>query len=557
MIKKVLTTPDRAMDASSKMAELTDVVFDRSNTFSISTDEAPVKEKRYLEKKWSGGLEDFEIRGRWGYNWYGDIFLIKNRRQGNVSCVLKTTRVYRSNQWPLRFELAALSELKHENLLEVQRAFVRYGVLFTVYPAHINVEDIVSVKNSSNLLSNILPGFLSTTMSMPVLNSLIGQFYRAIIFLHQNDLMHLDLKPSNLVLTEDGTLKLCDLAVSQQLAASEFHEFHRLAESQRFVAPEIALNKKFDRRADTWCFALCCIQLVYGLRPYEIADIDFNGTISPLVSAIKEKQVPLDWIYRHAHALERSMPMAMSLFIQNCLIGRASRRPLLSDFRDHEFIRGCHVDRELLVRELLTDSLRSQYHKQRAKTAKQQNKQLDYNAGHAYWIKNYVNEMWYRATDDPVIHIIALEPRSSQRRELEIPLDQKFKIRLLDEELRHRLYEWLDDRTFSLHNYYQLATKVLDLFADFKRARDERFYCTTLVMHPEPNYPAVEVDCSLNEVRGHEFVYLVYIADAQWIDETAEWLKSTEHYLFKAGYCKEGVVKNAYRRLRHMFKTVK
>ncbi|KAI6207570.1 hypothetical protein M3Y96_00023000 [Aphelenchoides besseyi] len=536
MIKKVLTTPDRPIDASSKMAELTDFVYDHSNTFPESTDEAPVKEKRYLEKKWSGGLEDFEIQGRWGYNWYGDIFLIKNRRQGNMSCVLKTTRVYQSIQWPLRFELAALSELKHENLLEVQRAFVRYGVLFTLFPAHINVEDIVSVKSSSNLLSNILPGFLSTTMPMPVLNSLIGQLYCAIIFLHQNDLMHLDLKPSNLVLTEDGILKLCDLAVSQQLAASEFHEFHRLAESQRFVAPEIALNKKFDRRADTWCFALCCIQLVHGLRPYEIADIDLNGTISPLVSATKEKQVPLDWIYCNGHALERSMPLAMSSFIQNCLIGRASHRPLLSDFRDHEFIRGCHVD-----------PLRSQYHKQRVKTAKQQNKQLDYNTRHAYWIKNYVKEMWYRANDDPVIHIIALEPRSSRRRELEFPLGTKFKSRLLDEELRHRF----------LHNFYQLATKVLNLFADFKRARDERFYCTTLVMHPEPNYPAMEVDCSLNEVQGHEFVYLIYIADAQWMDETAEWLKSTEHYLFKAGYCKEGVMKNAYRRLRHMLKTVK
>ncbi|KAI6203930.1 hypothetical protein M3Y94_00613700 [Aphelenchoides besseyi] len=547
MVDQVLST------SGSDLNEMADFA---SNYLDIY--ESAVNKKNKSKNKWSGNLEDFEIQERLGYSWYGDIFSITNRRQGNISCMLKTTRIFPSIQWRLRLELAALAELKHENLIEVKRAFVRYGVLFTVLPLHVNVEDIVNVLKPSNVLSNILPVTLSTTMRMPVLGTLIRQLYRAVTYLHGNELVHLDLKPANLVLTENGVLKLCDLAVSQQLASFELHDLHRLAEPKRFVAPEVAAYENFDCRADTWCFALCCIQLAFGLQPFETVDIELNGTIMPLVFATNEKEVPLETIYRHGQLLERSMPPAMLSFVRACLIGRADRRPTLNELRRHEFIRGCMVVPELLVEELMTDSLRHQYQKQRAIAVKQQTQQLVNSMPHTSWIEELVSSRLRPSAHTAVIHIIGFEPQSSHRRELKFPVSLKLKNRLLDEVLRHRLFDWLDDQTFSLHNFYQLATKVLCLFSDYKQRKDERFFRTTLAMHPDPKCPDVEVDRRLNKIRGHEYVYLVYIVDAQWAGEAAEWLKSTEHFLIKAGYCKaEGLMEHVYHTLLQSFKKAK
>ncbi|KAI6179979.1 hypothetical protein M3Y98_00669700 [Aphelenchoides besseyi] len=545
---------DQALSNSdADLNEITDFV---SNNLAIY--EAALNKKSKSKNKWSGNLEDFEIQERLGYSWYGDIFSITNRRQGNITCMLKATRIFPSIQWHLRLELAALAELKHENLIEVKRAFVRYGILFTVVPLHVNVEDIVNVLKPSNVLSNILPVSLATTMRMPVLGSLIRQLYRAVTYLHNNELVHLDLKPANLVLTENGVLKLCDLAVSQQLSSFELHDFHRLAEPKRFVAPEVAAYEDFDCRADTWCFALCCIQLAFGLQPFETADIELNGTIMPLAFATNEKEVPLETIYRHGQLLGRSMPPAMLSFVRACLIGRADRRPTLKELRRHEFIRGCMVAPELLVEELMTNSLCYQYQKQRAVTAKQQAQKLLNSMPQTSWIEELLKSHLRPCDHTTVIHIIGFEPQSSHRRELKLPVSLKLKNRLLDELLRHRLFEWLDERAFSLHNFYQLAAKVLRLFSDYKQHKDERFFRTTLAMHPDPKCPDVEVDRRLNEIRGHEYVYLVYIVDAQWAGEAADWLKSSEHFLIKAGYCKaEGLMEHAYHTLLQIYKKAK
>lgn len=62
----------------------------------------------------------------------------------------------------------------------------------------------------------------------------------------------------------------------------------------------------------------------------------------------------------------------------------------------------------------------------------------------------------------------------------------------------------------------------------------------------------------LEQLQGHEFVFLVYVLDAQSADAAAEWLARTERLLVAARYCPpESVVDRAWRRLLALVKAVK
>lgn len=313
-------------------------------------------------------------------------------------------------------------------------------------------------------------------MPLPVLCSLSGQLLHGLRFLHDEGLVHLDLKPSNLLLVGDGALKIADLGVSQLLPATDSSDFRRLAESQRFLAPEVAVGEPFDERADSWAFALCLLQLAFGVRPFDHAELPANGSITPLVFAVNEEvsrsfpladlpdlqKVPLESIFRNGRVLESSMPPAMLDFVRACLVGRADRRPALRDLRRHEFVRGCVVDRELVVEALLSDresrpssalslvvaEMRAKYAAHRALVVKRQQQQLERSLPRLPWLSDVAADRFPPPGPVALLHVVAFAPQSAGRREVHLPVDAQLKDRLLDDELRLRLFEWVDGQTF-------------------------------------------------------------------------------------------------------------
>ena len=97
----------------------------------------------------------------------------------------------------------------------------------------------------------------------------IGHLAAGLECLWSRQLVHRDLKPQNLLLTEaspSGILKIGDFGFARQLGPSKLAE--TLCGSPLYMAPEILALKRYDAKADLWSAGTVLFEMVAGRPPY-------------------------------------------------------------------------------------------------------------------------------------------------------------------------------------------------------------------------------------------------------------------------------------------------
>lgn len=84
----------------------------------------------------------------------------------------------------------------------------------------------------------------------------IYQIAEGMKYIHSKKVIHRDLKPTNILLSSDGTVKICDFGISKLMTIEE-QTMTRGLGSQKFMAPEI-LNEEdnYDEKVDVYSFGV-------------------------------------------------------------------------------------------------------------------------------------------------------------------------------------------------------------------------------------------------------------------------------------------------------------
>ncbi|KAG6969463.1 hypothetical protein JG687_00003194 [Phytophthora cactorum] len=107
----------------------------------------------------------------------------------------------------------------------------------------------------------------------------LGCILSALEYLHDQNLLYRDLKLENLVLDEEGYLKILDFGFAKQDAqraedtddSSEQTQNARnltLCGSMDYMAPEVLLRQSHDQRVDIWSFGIIMYELLLGRTPF-------------------------------------------------------------------------------------------------------------------------------------------------------------------------------------------------------------------------------------------------------------------------------------------------
>jgi serine/threonine-protein kinase len=111
---------------------------------------------------------------------------------------------------------------------------------------------------------------------------------KGLIFAEKKGIIHRDIKPDNLMLTSEGTVKIGDLGLAKK-ASDIAGEGGQIFGTPHFIAPEQAQGKAIDQRADIYALGASFYRVLSGKTPFSGENVK-----EILVKQVQEKPAPLD-----------------------------------------------------------------------------------------------------------------------------------------------------------------------------------------------------------------------------------------------------------------------
>ena len=99
-----------------------------------------------------------------------------------------------------------------------------------------------------------------------------AQIALALEYLHSKGIVYRDLKPENILMDEDGYLKLADFGMAKKLKDDE--KAMSFCGTPEYLAPEIITMEGHDKNADWWSFGILLFEMLCGLPPFYVENLD-------------------------------------------------------------------------------------------------------------------------------------------------------------------------------------------------------------------------------------------------------------------------------------------
>ncbi|SHO78204.1 Similar to S.cerevisiae protein MKK2 (MAPKK involved in the protein kinase C signaling pathway) [Malassezia sympodialis ATCC 42132] len=98
-----------------------------------------------------------------------------------------------------------------------------------------------------------------------VLAKLAESILKGLEYLHQQRIIHRDVKPSNILVTQEGQMKLCDFGVSGELINSVAGTFTGTC---TYMAPERIMGQPYTITSDVWSLGVTILELALNRYPF-------------------------------------------------------------------------------------------------------------------------------------------------------------------------------------------------------------------------------------------------------------------------------------------------
>ncbi|GLU16912.1 hypothetical protein SLE2022_333170 [Rubroshorea leprosula] len=146
-------------------------------------------------------------------------------------------------------------------------------------------------------------------------------------YLHSIFKVHRDIKGGNILLTEQGEVKLGDFGVAAQLTRT-MSKRNTFIGTPHWMAPEVIQESRYDGKVDVWALGVSAIEMAEGLPPR---------------SAVHPMRVLFMISIEPAPMLEDKEKWSLVFhdFVAKCLTKDPRLRPTASDMLKHKFIEKC------------------------------------------------------------------------------------------------------------------------------------------------------------------------------------------------------------------------
>ncbi len=145
---------------------------------------------------------------------------------------------------------------------------------------------------------------------------IISQACRGLDYAHRNGVIHRDVKPGNLLLSEAEVVKLADFGIARAAGQSSITQVGSVLGTAAYLAPEQARGEEAGPQADIYSLGVVAYQLLSGRLPYEA-----NSLSELTLKQQREAPVPLD-------RLNPEVPRELAQAVALALALEPQRRPI-------------------------------------------------------------------------------------------------------------------------------------------------------------------------------------------------------------------------------------
>ena len=198
----------------------------------------------------------------------------------------------------------------------------RSEALYTANLLHPNIATVFDYGEDDNLAYLVMELVPGEPLSVLVqregaldperVRAIMGQAALALGAAHEAGVVHRDVKPANILVMPDGTVKLTDFGIARAVDGSGHTQTGEVLGTPHYLSPEQALGEAATGASDLYALGVVAHELLTGRRPFD------KGT--PVATALAQVNDPPPPLPPH-------VPPGLRSLIEQCLAKKGQDRP--------------------------------------------------------------------------------------------------------------------------------------------------------------------------------------------------------------------------------------
>ena len=205
-------------------------------------------------------LGRYEVLGELGQGAMGVVYKAKDPlidRVVAIKTINLSLAVDEKEEYEGRFyqEAKAAGRLNHPNIVTI------YDVGKSGDVAYIAMELL-----EGRELRDIMNG--GSLLPVDQVLNIVAQVAQGLAYAHEHDIVHRDVKPSNIMVIRDGHVKITDFGIARMASSSVRTQTGMVLGSPKYMSPEQVMGKSIDQRSDIFSLGVMLYEMLTGQAPF-------------------------------------------------------------------------------------------------------------------------------------------------------------------------------------------------------------------------------------------------------------------------------------------------
>lgn len=97
---------------------------------------------------------------------------------------------------------------------------------------------------------------------------IVAQVAQGLAYAHEHEIVHRDVKPSNIMVVRDGHVKITDFGIARMASSAVRTQTGMVLGSPKYMSPEQVMGKEIDQRSDVFSLGVMLYEMLTGQAPF-------------------------------------------------------------------------------------------------------------------------------------------------------------------------------------------------------------------------------------------------------------------------------------------------